>query len=249
MWLVLNVFKIPKPLLKVIECLYSSMKVFSSGCGDGSFLFEICGGVRTGCPLSSILFLLCCNPFIDLVLRFCDGPKLSVTRICADDFGSALKSLLSLKYQAPIFRLAASCAGLHLKPSKCVLIITAVKLTCSLVQSIRNWLSINVPQFSNIIIAESGKFLGWHLGRQSATLSFPAPIKKFVNRVHEICLGKAPAAVSLIRYNQRVLPVLSYVSQFAIPPDSFQIQALAHRSIHSILRIPPNSFLGSLPTL
>ena len=71
---------------------------------------------------------------------------------------------------------------------------------------------------------------------------FLPPIKKFVNRVHEICLGKAPAAVALIRYNQRVLPVLSYVSQFAIPPDSFHIQALAHRSVHSILRIPPNSF-------
>ena len=98
------------------------------------------------------------------------------------------------------------------------------------------------PRFSDIIIADSGEFLGWHLGSQAASRSFSAPIKKFVNRVHEICLGKAPTAVSLIRYNQRVLPVLSYVSQFAIPPDSFHVNALAHRSIHSILRIPPNSF-------
>ena len=242
MWLVLNVLKIPKKLLKVIECLYTSIKAFSSGCGDGSFLFEIFGGVRTGCPLSSILFLLCCNPFIDLVLWLSDGPNLSVTRVCADDFGSALKNLLSLSIQAPIFDLASSCAGLFLKPSKCVLIITACNLTPFLIQCIRNWLSLNVPQFSDIIIADSGKFLGWHLGRHSATLSFAAPIKKFVNRVHEICLGNAPAAVSLIRYNQRVVPVLSYVSQFAIPPDSFNVQALAHRSVHSILRLPPNSF-------
>ena len=96
--------------------------------------------------------------------------------------------------------------------------------------------------FSDILIADSGKLLGWHLGSQAATRSFSAPIKKFVNRVHEMCLGKAPAAVSLIRYNQRVSPVLSYVSQFAIPPDLFHVNALAHRSIHSILRIPPNSF-------
>ena len=126
-WLVLNVLKIPKMLLRVIECLYTSINAFSSGCGDGSFLFQVLGGAKTGCPLSSILFLLCCNPFIDLVLRLSDGPKLSVTRICADDFGSALKSLLTSKYQAPIFNLAARCAGLHLKPSKCVLIITVVK--------------------------------------------------------------------------------------------------------------------------
>jgi len=246
MWLVLTVLQIPKTILKVIECLYTSIKAFSSGVGDGSFLFEVFGGVRTGCPLSSILFLLCCNPFIDLMLRVSDGPKLSVTRICADDFGSALKSLNSLKYQAPIFDLAARCAGLLLKPAKCVLIITILKLTPLLIQSIRNWLAVNVPQFSNIVIAESGKFLGWHLGRHAATLSFAAPIKKYANRVHEICNGKSPAAVAVIRYNQRVVPVLSYVSQFAVPPDSYQIQSLAHRSLHSILRMPPNSLSRNL---
>ena len=162
MWLVLNVLQIPKSLRKVIECLYTSIKAFSSGCGDGSFLFDIEGGARTGCPLSSILFLLCNNPFIDLMTRVCDGPKLSVTRVYADDFGSALRSFLSLKYQAPIFDLAARCAGLHLKPSKCVLIITICNLPEQLVSRIRAWLLVNVTEFVDIIIACSGKFLGWH---------------------------------------------------------------------------------------
>ena len=152
----------------------------------------------------------------------------------------------SLRNQAPIFDLADKCAGLILKPAKCVLIITVLRLSPLLIQSIRNWLAINVPQFANIVIAESGKFLGWHLGRHSAILSFAAPIKKFVHRVHEICLGKAPAAVAVIRYNQRVVPVLSYVAQFAIPPEIYKIQSLAHRAVHSILRIPPNSMSRKL---
>ena len=46
---------------------------------------------------------LCVNPFIDLVIRLSDDPKLSVTTICADDFGSALKRLWTLQVQAPIF--------------------------------------------------------------------------------------------------------------------------------------------------
>ena len=77
---------------------------------------------------------------------------------------------------------------------------------------------INVPQFSDIIISDSGKFLGWHLGRQSATLSFAAPITKFVNRVHEICLGRAPAAVAVIRYNRKGFPC--FVIRFSVcdPP-------------------------------
>ena len=156
------------------------------------------GGVKTGCPLSSILFLLCVNPFIDVVILRCDQPKLSVTRICADDFGSALRSLSVLKIQAPVSFLAARCAGLHLKPSKCVLIITICNLTEQLVSLIRAWLVVNVLEFADIIIASSGKFLGWHLGRQGAVLSFAAPIKKFCNRIHEIVAGKAPANPSVI---------------------------------------------------
>ena len=58
MWLVLNVSRVPKPILKVIECLYTSIKAYSSGCGDGSFLFQVFGGVRTGCPLSSFFVVL-----------------------------------------------------------------------------------------------------------------------------------------------------------------------------------------------
>lgn len=83
LWLVLKVLQIPKNIVKVIERLYSKIFAYSSGCGDGSFLFEILGGVKTGCPLSSILFLLGVNPFIDLFLWLSDGPKCSVTRICA----------------------------------------------------------------------------------------------------------------------------------------------------------------------
>ena len=182
-----------------------------------------------------------------------DGRSLSVTRVCAavtrvcaDDFGSALKSLSSPRQQASIFDLAAKCAGLVLKPAKSALIITVLSLSPLLIQSIRNWLAVNVPQFSNIVIAESGKCLGWHLGRHSAILSYAAPIKKFTNRVQEICLGKAPAAVALVRYSQRAVPVLSYVAQFAVPPDSYKVSSLAHRSVHSILRLLGNSFSQQL---
>jgi len=126
------------------------------------------------------------------------------------------------------------------------LIITACNLTGDLVSAIRAWLVVNVPEFADVIIASSGKFLGWHLGRASNVLSFAAPIKKFANRVHEIVAGKAPAAPSIIRYNQRVPTVLSYVSQFAEPPSEYNVEALAHWAVHSILRLPPNTFSRKL---
>ena len=117
------------------------------------------------------------NPFIDLLVRLSDLPKLSVTRICAYDFGSAPRSLKVLKKQAAVFALAARCANLHSKPYKCVSIITACSLTEHLVASIQAWLSVNVPEGVDSINAESGIVLGWHLKRQSAVLSF-APLSK-----------------------------------------------------------------------
>ena len=111
MWLVLKTIKLPRDIYRVIKCLYFSIQAFSSGCGDGSFLFEVLCGVKTGCPLSSILFLLCVNPFIDLVVQRCDAPKLSVTRTCADDFGSALRCLSVLQTQAKVFSLLLGVLG------------------------------------------------------------------------------------------------------------------------------------------
>ena len=134
----LECFAYSQAYFESIKCLYTPITAYSSGIGDGSFSFEVFGGVRTGCPLSSILFLLCCNPFIFLMNLISDGPKLSVTRVCVDDFGSALKSLDTLRRQASIFDLAAKCAGLILKPAKCVLIITVLRFSPVLIQSIRN---------------------------------------------------------------------------------------------------------------
>ena len=97
------------------------------------------------------------------------------------------------------------------------------------------------------MFAESGEFLGWHLGRHSAILSYAAPIQKFTHRVQETCLGKAPAAAAaLVRYSQGAVPVLSYVAQFAVPPDSYKVSSLAHSSVHSILRVPGNPFSHQL---
>ena len=92
--------------------------------------------------------------------------------MCADDFGSALKHLLALKIQYSIFKLAAPVAGLHLKSAKCVSIVSKMDLTEHLVSSIRSWLSVNVPEFINIRIADHGKYLGWYLGKEDVSRSF-----------------------------------------------------------------------------
>jgi hypothetical protein len=61
---------------------------------------------------------------------------------------------------------------------------------------------------------------------------------KFVNRIEEIVSGAAPAISSICRYNQRALPVLSYVAQFTPPPKAVKIKNLAMWGLHRIFRMP-----------
>ena len=237
---VLVVLCVPLPYRNAIMSLYTKITAYSSGVGDGSFLFNVLCGVKTGCPLSSILFILCVNPFIFVFNWMSDNPGFSITRVCADDFGSAMDQLYRIKTQASIFRLAQSTAGLHLKPCKCIIIITCISISDELISAVRAWLRDNVPEFQDFLISSSGKYLGWHLGRDSVELSFQDPIKKFVHRVHEIVAGNAPAPTAIVRYNQRAVPVLSFVSQFACPPVESNFPELDQWSVHKLLRIPSN---------
>ena len=149
-----------------------------------------------------------------------DGPKCSETGICADDVGSVLKKLEHIKTQYSIFRLAQQCAGMVLKPSKCFLVISYVELTLDIVASVKSWLACNVPEWRDFQLASTGKYLGVWLGLDSAACSWKAPIDKFGVRILEVFDGKAPALLSILQYNERVLPVFSYVSQVFLPPES-----------------------------
>ena len=175
LFLVLECYEVPRQLIQIIMWLYTDVHAYSSGAGDGGFLFQILGGVKTGCPLSSVLFLLGINPIVYMFLLLSDGPRLSRTRVCADDFGSALAALRHIKRHASIFKQAAAVSGLHLKPSKCVIVVSGCELTLDLVHGIKKWLLTNVPSFAEFSTASSGKYLGWYLGRDSAITSFAAP--------------------------------------------------------------------------
>ena len=142
--------------------------------------------------------LVCVNPIIDLFRPLSDNPGFSTTRVCADGFGSALKCLYRIKAQASIFKLAAAVAGLHLKPSKCVIVISCTETTEEIEAAVRLWLSNNVPEFDELIIASSGKYLGWYLGVDSVFESFQDPLRKLESRVREIVDGNAPATTSLL---------------------------------------------------
>lgn len=147
------------------------------------------------------MFILCLNPFIDFVLNWLsDNLRFPITRACADDFGSNLDQLCRNKIQASIFKLAQSVAGLDLTPCWCIIITTCITISDELIHAAKLWLMDNDPECYDFLISSSGKYWGWYIGMDSASLSFQDPIKKFVHRIHEVVAGSAPATIVILRY-------------------------------------------------
>jgi len=130
---------------------------------------------------------------------------------------------------------------MKLKPSKCFIVVGVVKLTQEIVLAIRGWLARNIPEWKDFQIVSVAKYLGVFIGRGGAIATFAAPVNKFLDRVEEVAGTSAPALGSILRYNERVATVLSYVSQFVAYPDQPGLAALEQRAVHKILKFPPNT--------
>jgi len=122
-----------------------------------------------------------------------------------------------------------------------VLIFTGVEVDDVFINAVRRRLLENIPEFVEFMITSEGKYLGWILGRNSAALSFEEPVAKYNKRVLEIVDGRAPSTVAFLKYNERVVSVLSYVVQFAVPPCDIDIGRLEYQAKHKLLRLPPQS--------
>ena len=221
-WLfsVLRCLGVLKFLLNISHNLYTNSMAYSAGLGTGELLFQVLAGVRTGCPLSATLFVLVFNPILDLLIFLSDGLAQSRSCMCADDVGSALRALNSLKIQHSVFRLAARVSGMHLKPSKCFIIVSLVDLSEFVVQSIRAWLREHIPDWADFQIVSAAKYLGVFIGRGGASKSFEGPTHKYFEKVSELADSMAPALPSVLRYNERVATVFSYVAQVIAPLTS-----------------------------
>ena len=242
-WLlaVLHAIDVNPRLRTLIRMLYHNTRAYSTGIGTNQFLFFVMAGVRTGCPLSATLFLLAMNPFVYLINTFSDGPKLSKSCLCADDIGSALRALKSLKVQYSIFQLAAKVSMMKLKPAKCYLVVSVSGLSDNLKYAIRQWLVQNIPEWQDFQIVPAAKYLGVFLGVDAASITFREPTHKYFDRVEQVSCSVAPSLGSILRYNERVVTVFSYVSQFVQVPDTKALGALEQRGVHKILKLPPNS--------
>ena len=67
-----------------------------------------------------------------------------------------------------------------------------------------------------------------------------------MSRCFDISLSVATALPTIVRYNERAVPVFGYISQVLLHPDIPKLKRLEQRGIHKKLKLPPNSMSQKL---
>ena len=100
-WIALRAIKIPNNIIKAIQALYNFNAHFMKVNGALKFVFVAESGVRQGCPLSSIIFVLVTD-CINRALQHFLGENGDVF-IYADDMGLVLRNMFLLGHSLPCF--------------------------------------------------------------------------------------------------------------------------------------------------
>ena len=166
----------------------------------GNFIkvFDVLSGVLQGCPLSGSLFNFAIDPLLWVFSRMIVAPKLGKVLACADDIGAALTQLKTLKTMHSFFKMFTSVSRLVLKSRKCVIILTSVVCSEQNVAIIRGWLQENIPEWSDMRIEGSAKYLGVFLGPQVGKNQWTEPMLKFHDRVSSISKEELAARQSVL---------------------------------------------------
>ena len=240
MFAILHYIKIPKGFLNAVKAMYKNNQAYTSIAGIMTWIFIVACGVLQGCPLSGTLFVLAIDPLLHLFERFVCSPGHGAIYACADDIGAALSEIRHLKILHKWFTKVTKASGLILKPAKCVLVLTTVSASEHNISRIREWLAVNIPEWSNFQIRSSAKYLGIHIGPKLGGLNWYAPICKFVARTEEVANRHLPLALASAQFASKALSVLGYVGQLMPPPKNFKVLEL--RVANKILRVATNSF-------
>ena len=241
----------PQGIRNAAYVIYQDNKAFVNVKGIAIFIYDICSGVLQGCPLSGSLFVFGMDPLVVAFDMLVDSLSKGITRVCADDVGTSLVELKHLHIFYDLFAQIQCVSGLTLKPKKCILIITCLKVSIELKQVICSWLAEHTPGWESFDITNGGKYLGIWVGPITAKLQWEKAQEKYKFRCCEIAGVGASASISAKLYNMHAVPVLGYIAQFHEPPAILLDQE--RHCLHKVLHLPPNSLgkgeLLSLPQL
>ena len=216
-------------------------------------LWLIRSGVLQGCPLSGLLFSVATDPFARPFEKIQTSPQTKLlldpqntskhnvaVRLCADDVGAAMSSILALPKFAMIFHRAHALASLQLKHAKCVLVPLFEGDLENTERQMRKLLSRFLPEWKHFKIASSAVYLGFALGPSSDATQLIKVEAKWIHRCLAMYAAQMALAPSVIAYNTYALTVWSYKAQLLHLPN--HVFGTEKRMLHKLARLPWHAY-------
>lgn len=205
----------PPGFRAAVRALYAEQYCCLSLAGRWWEGFRVTSGIRQGCPLSPLLFVMVLEGFsqqLDAVagvrMRLAFADDLAVVGTKGAEAWPALRRL---------FGDLGAAAGLHLNLAKTVLLPL---WTWEVGAAAGAWRAA-VPGWEGVRVAHSGTYLGFEVGPEAADTGWARPVRRFREAVLQWA-GAAPGLhLSILAYNVYALPKLQYVAQLLGTPPGW----------------------------
>jgi len=201
---------LPPWLTYLVEGLLNDVIVFLVLSQPTNHSITIERGVKQGCPLSPLLFVLCYDVLLSYLLQHRDHEDFGY----ADDLAIASTSISTIAHCLHTINTFARFSGLGLNLSKTT-ILTALPPTRTATALLA------LAGFHNIKFVDSATYLGVLMGQRTTTLDvFASASDKFYSRSrrYHTFIRNSTLHNRIIIFNIFLIPLLLYLAQFYIIP-------------------------------
>ena len=115
-------------------------------------------------------------------------------------------SLINIKR---IFQAMAKISGLVLQVHKCVL-VPLVSPDSLLFAEYLDWLTVNIPEWSNFKVVSHAEYLGFEVGPTAGAHQWDKVLSAFQHQLSSVTHCGWPSSISVFYYNTTVLYLKSY---------------------------------------